>query len=110
MISAARTNGQSINMDNIAAEIVQQLQRADGLKPVSNAETIALNGVQGRSVMLESTSPFPAANGQQQLERDWLVAFPQNANTVIFFIFIAPQSDFGRFRPTYEAMLKSLKF
>jgi hypothetical protein len=110
LISAAKTNGQRISMDDITAELVQQLQRSHGVKPVSNAEPISVSGVQGRSVMMQSASPFPAASGQQQLERDWLVAAPQSNDVVIFFIFIAPQSDFARFQPTYEAMLKSVQF
>ena len=78
--------------------------------PKRNAEPIGVSGVQGRSVMMQSVSPFPSANGQQQLERDWLVAVPQSADVVIFFLFVAPQSDFARFQPTYEAMLKSVRF
>jgi hypothetical protein len=110
LLNAAKTNGQRISMDDITAELVQQLQRTHGVKPVSNVEPIGVNGVQGRSVMMQSASPFPSANGQQQIERDWLVAIPQSNDVVIFFIFIAPQSDFARFQPTYEAMLKSVQF
>jgi hypothetical protein len=97
-------------MDDITAELVQQLERTHGVKPVSSAEPISVNGVQGRSVMMQSVSPFPSASGQQQLERDWLVAFPQSTDTVIFFVFVAPQSEFDRFQPTYEAMLRSVRF
>ena len=110
LINAAKTNGQHISMDNITAELVQQLQRTHGVRPVSKAEVVGVNGVEGRSVMMQSTSPFPSANGEQQVERDWLVTVPQANDTVVFFIFVAPQSEFGRFQPTYEAMLKSLRF
>jgi len=77
---------------------------------VGDAQTISVNGVQGRSVTLQSTSPFPAANGQPQKERDWLVTVPQRDGSVIFMIFVAPESEFARFEPTYQAMLKSLQF
>jgi hypothetical protein len=110
LINAARTNGQRIDIDDITAELVQQLQRSHGVKPVSNAEPIGVNGAQGRSVMLQSVSPFPSTNGQQQLERDWLAVFPQSTDMVIFFILVAPQSEFARFQPTYEVMLKSVQF
>jgi hypothetical protein len=110
LIGAAKTNGQPVSMDVITSELVQQLQRTDGLKPVSNAEVLDVNGVQGRSVMMQSTSPFPSANGQPQIERDWLAVVPQSKDLVLFFIFVAPQPEFGRFEPTYEAMLKSLRF
>ena len=36
--------------------------------PVSSAGSISVNGVQGRSVMMQSVSPFPSAIGQQQLD------------------------------------------
>ena len=110
LLNAAKTNGQRINMDDITSELVQQLERTHGVRLVSNAETISVSGAQGRSVMMQSASPFPSANGQKQLERDWLVAFPQSNEVVIFFIFVAPEPEFARFQPTYEAMLKSVKF
>lgn len=110
LINAAKTNGQRINMDDITAELVQQLERSHGVKAASNAEPVSVSGVQGRSVMMQSTSPFPSANGQPQVERDWLVTVPQSSDVVLFFIFVAPQSDFARFQPTYQAMLKSVQF
>jgi beta-barrel assembly-enhancing protease len=110
LLNAAKTNGQRISMDDITSELVQQLQRSHGVKPVGAAETITVNGVRGRSVMMQSASPFSSANGQQQIERDWLVAVPQSSDVVIFFIFVAPQPEFARFQPTYEAMLRSVRF
>jgi predicted Zn-dependent protease len=108
MINAANTNGQGGSIDDFTAQLVQQLQQSNGVKPVSKAQPISVAGVQGRSVMMESVSPFPSANGQQ-VERDWLVTVPQN-QALIFFVFIAPQSEFNRFQPTYAAMLKSVQF
>ncbi|HKD01243.1 MAG TPA: M48 family metallopeptidase [Terriglobales bacterium] len=110
LINAAKANGQGINLDDTTVELVQHLQRTHGVKPVSNAEAIAVNGVQGRSVMMQSVSPFPSANGQQQLERDWLVVLQRSPDVMMFFVFVAPQSDFARFQPTYEAMLKTVQF
>ena len=63
----------------------------------------------GRSKMFQSNAPFPGANGQPQLERDWLVAVPQRDGSVIFMIFVAPQSEFAQFESAYEAMLKSVE-
>jgi len=67
-------------------------------------------GAQGGSVNLHSFSPFPASNGQPQREQDWLVTIPQPSGSVIFMMFVAPQAQFDRFKPTYEAMLKSVQF
>jgi hypothetical protein len=77
---------------------------------VSEVRPIDVSGSQGRSVMLQSSSPFPSANGQPQKEQDWLVTVPQRNGSVIFIVFVAPQSDFARFQPTYETMLKSVHF
>ena len=109
LINAASTGGQRLSIDDITTQIVQDLQRSNGIKPVGNAQAIGVNGIQGRSVMMQSVSPFPSANGQQ-LERDWLVALPQPNDAVVFFVFVAPQSEFNHFQPTYEAMLKSVQF
>ena len=108
MINAANTNGQQGSIDDFTAQLVQQLQQSNGVKPVSKAQPIGVAGVQGRSIMMESVSPFSSSNGEQA-ERDWLVTVPQS-QALIFFVFVAPKSEFNRFQPTYEAMLKSVKF
>lgn len=78
--------------------------------PVGNTQPITVAGIEGRSVTLQSISPFSAASGQSQKERDWLVTVPQRDGSVIFMVFVAPQSEFDRFQPTYEAMLNSMRF
>ena len=109
LINAAKTGGQGMSLDNITAQLVQDMQKSAGVKPMSSAQKIGVNGIQGRSVMMQSVSPFPSQSGEQA-ERDWLVALPQSNDMVIFFVFVAPQSEFARFQPTYEAMLKSVTF
>jgi hypothetical protein len=52
----------------------------------------------------------PGANGQAQNERDVLVTVPLNDGSLIYMIFIAPESEVNRFQPTYTAMLKSVQF
>jgi hypothetical protein len=78
--------------------------------PVGDAQPIAVAGAQGRSVDMQSTSPFPDAKGRPQRERDWLVTVTRPKGVVLYFLFIAPQSEFERFRPSYEKMLSSLQF
>jgi len=106
----ALPNGERISIDDVTRQLVQDMQQNNGLQPVGEAQPITVGGVQGRSVTLQSTSPFPDANGQPQVERDWLVTVPQHNGSVIFMIFVAPESAFTRFQPTYEAMLKSAQF
>lgn len=98
-----------MSIDNVTHQLVEDLQQNHGLQPVSDAQPINVSGIQDRSVMLQSSSPFPNAVGQPQKERDWLVAVPQRDGSVIIML-VAPQSDFARFQSTYEAMLKSVQF
>jgi hypothetical protein len=106
----APPNGERMSIDDITRELVKDMEQNETLQPVGDLQPITVAGTQGRSVMLQSISPFPAANGQSQKERDWLVTVPQRDGSVIFMVFVAPQSDFDRFQPTYEVMLKSLRF
>ena len=106
----ASPNGERMSIDDVTRQLVEDLQQNHGLQPVSDVQPIKVSGIQGRSVILQSSSPFPNAVGQAQKERDWLVAVPQRDGSVIIMLFVAPESDFARFQPTYEAMLKSVQF
>ncbi|HEX3373492.1 MAG TPA: M48 family metallopeptidase [Edaphobacter sp.] len=105
----APPHGGSANIDDVTSELVKQMKQNNGLQVLSNAEPITVNGIQGRSVLLETTSPFLNANGQQQKENDWLVTVPQHDGSVIFMVFVAPQTEFSRLEPTYRAMLRSMQ-
>jgi len=104
------TKGEPLSIDDVTSQLVKDMEQNEALQPVGDAKAISVAGVEGRSVMLQSVSPFPTPNGQSQKEHDWLVTIPQNGGAVIFMVFVAPQSQFEQFRPTYEAMLKSVKF
>ncbi len=108
--SAAPPNGQRMSLDEITRSLVDEMQQKNNLRPVGNTQSISINGIQGRSLALESTSPFVTANGQQQPERDWLVTIPRPDSSVVYFVFVAPRAEFDRFRPTFENMLRSVQF
>jgi beta-barrel assembly-enhancing protease len=101
---------QARNLDQLTAELVRALQNGGDLSPVGNAQPITVAGVQGRSIAMQSTSPFTDANGRPQKERDWLVTAARSRGSMVYFVFVAPQSQFERFRPTYENMLRSVQF
>ena len=105
----AAPRGARTSIDDVTAQLVQQMQQNNGLEPLGRAQPITVAGVEGRSIMLKSTSPFQGPNGQPQQERDWLVTVPQRDGSIIFMIFIAPESDFRRLEPTYQAMLQSMQ-
>ncbi|HXJ93592.1 MAG TPA: M48 family metallopeptidase [Terriglobia bacterium] len=111
MVSGVRAqNGQAMNIDQRTAELVRAFQSSGDFSQVAKAQPITVSGVQGRSVIIQSTSPFPDANGQPQKERDWLVTAPHPRGALVYFVFVAPQSEFERFRPTFESMLRSVQF
>lgn len=111
LVNAVKTkDSRAVNIDQLTGDLIRAMQSGGNVTPVGNASAITVAGVQGRSIAMQSTSPFPDVNGQAQKERDWLVTVPRSDGTLFYFVFIAPQSQFDRFRPSYESMLKSLQF
>jgi len=98
-------------IDQVTAEIVRSLQGGGSdLKAIGDPTAINVAGVRGRSVIMQSTSPFVDPNGQSQKERDWLVTIPRQDGSVFYLVFVAPESEFKNFQPTFEKMLQSVKF
>jgi hypothetical protein len=101
--------GQQMSIDDMTRLLIQQIQQNNELEPLGKPEPLAVGGIEGRSTLLRSPSPVPGANGKTQPERDWLVTVPRR-DGLIFMIFIAPEADYTRFQPTFEAMVKSVQF
>ena len=99
-----------MTIGEVTRQLVQDMEQKEALQQVGEAQPMTVAGIEGRLVILRSTSPIAGANGHSQAERDWLVTVPQRDGSVIFIVFVAPQSQFERFQPTYEAMLKSVQF
>jgi len=111
VINGVRPQNGSGDIDQITSQLIQQMQQGGGdLQQVGSTQPITVGGIRGRSVNMESTSPFPAANGQPQKERDWLVTLPQRDGSVVYLVFVAPKSEFSQFKPTFDNMLRSLQF
>ena len=106
----APPKGKRISIDEVTRQLVQDLEQNEAMQQVDDAQAIIVGGIEGRSVTLHSISPFPSASGHSQKERDWLVTVPQHDGSVIFMVFMAPESQFERFQATYEEMLKSVQF
>ena len=54
------------------------------------------------------TSPGKVQGGRAVSERDWLVTFQRSDGNLLYLVFISPDQDFGKLRPTFEEMLKSV--
>ena len=111
VLNAVTPKDKSMTIDQVTDEIVRSLQSGGGdLQPLGKATEIRVAGTRGRSVNLQSTSPFPNAKGQPQKERDRLVTIPRQDGVVLFIVFVAPESDLNRLSPTFERMLRSVQF
>ena len=111
VVNGVASQGKTVNIDQATADIVRNLQSGGGdLQTLSKATIVRVAGVRGRSVNMQSTSPFPDANGQTQKERDRLVTIPRPDGSVVFFVFVAPEAEYARLSPTFDKMLKSVKF
>ena len=102
--------GQRLSIDEMTTLLIQRIGESNELEVLDKTKKITVGGVEARATVLQSPSPFPDASGQPQKEQDWLITVPRTDGSMIFMIFVAPQSDFARFQPTYEAMLKSAQF
>lgn len=102
--------GQRVSIDDMTVQLIKQIQQSNELEQLGDPQPLTVGGVEGRSTFLRSPSPFPDSNGQTQPERDWLVTVPMRDGSMIFMIFVAPQADFDRLQPTYQAMAKSVQF
>jgi hypothetical protein len=103
-------HGQQASIDDLTGRLIQQLQQNNQLEQLSKSQVITVGGMEGRSTLLRSSSPFPDANGDTQTERDWLVTVALNDGSLKYMIFVTPEADFSRLRPTFDAMLRSAQF
>ncbi|MFP5235960.1 MAG: M48 family metalloprotease [Acidobacteriota bacterium] len=95
--------GKKLSNHQAFSALLAELARDNpGLKPGS-VSTITVGGVKAESA--ESTIP---AAGKGSSERDWIVGVPAQG-AMRYFVFVAPDSDFAKGRPTFERILKSIR-
>ncbi len=109
-IDVVPSQDRQVNVDEITEDLVRNFQSQGDMRSVGSPQPITVNGVQGRSAVMQSMSPFPDDQGNPQKERDWLVVVPRGDGSALYLVFVAPQSQFERFRPAFENMLKSVRF
>ncbi len=101
---------QGMTVDDVTTRLVEQMQQNNGAQLFRSAQAIKVGNLEGRSVILQTTSPFPGSDGKPQKERDWLVTVPQRDGSLIFMVFVAPEAHFTQFQPTFQSMLNSAVF
>lgn len=75
-----------------------------GMQPES-ITTLDVSGQKAQTVQSVSAR----ANGGRG-EHDWVVGVPSGDNTLRYFVFVCPEPEFDQLRPTFEHILKSIKF
>lgn len=78
------------------------------MRVAGDPKNMEVNGVQGRSVYLQGSSPL-MLNGQPLPERDWLVTLPRPDGSLMYLVFVSPERDFDQLHPTYQKMLESVQ-
>jgi hypothetical protein len=78
-------------------------------KQLGHDETIRIHGVSGRSVDLIGSSPLKDDQGKPLQDRDWVVTILRRAGTLLYLVFISPGKDFGKMRPAFESMLRTIQ-
>ena len=97
------------SLEEATQQLIQGLQQSNpDLQQQGSFRSIRVNGVPARSADLMGNSPV-ARDGQPEREHDWLVTLPVQENSLLYVIFIAPERDFDRLRPTFDKMLSSLQ-
>jgi Zn-dependent protease with chaperone function len=86
-------------------QLLAQIRRDNPELQPGAAGDVIVNNVRGRSVEAINTSGGTGANA----EHDWLVALPQSDGSLRYVVFVAPEADFNKLRPTFEQVLRSLK-
>jgi Zn-dependent protease with chaperone function len=110
MISGYQPEDPNASLDQNTHELINSLRQSNpDLRQIGNDEGIRVNGVAGRSADLIGVSPLQDRRGTSVRERDWLVTMKRSDGNVIYLIFIAPDPEFGRLRPTFEEMLRSFR-
>jgi hypothetical protein len=109
MIANYQPEGSGGGLDTATQELLNSLRQSNpDLKQIGHAETIRVNGAEGRSVDLIGSSPIKDTQGKALEERDWVVTMQRKDGTVLYLVFISPDKDFPAMRPAFEAMLRTL--
>ena len=97
---------QSSDLSQATDEIIEDLRASDaGFEPLrGRRRAVQFADQQGESTLLEGASPV-----EQQRELIWLLTTERNGE-FFYAIFVSPENEFNRLKPSYEQVLKSIAF
>ena len=95
-----------VDLPQATDEIIEDLRASNaGLEPLrGQRRTVRFANQQGESLLLEGASPV----GQQR-ELIWLLTTKRDKD-FFYAIFVSPENEFNRLKPSYEKVLKSIAF
>jgi hypothetical protein len=97
---------QAADMGAATRQLIASIQQGNsGLKAVTDVDEIRVNQRDARSVEFQNQG----ASADGGTEHDWLVTVLRDDGSLIYLVFVAPQKDFERLRPTFEQMLRTFK-
>jgi Zn-dependent protease with chaperone function len=109
IVSGVRPEADGKSLDQITQDLLDSLRRSNpGLRVSGERNDVQVNGERGKSVYLVGDSPVPGTSGPVR-ERDWLVTLQRRENSVLYIVFISPDTNFGRMAPAFEKMLRSVR-
>ncbi len=96
--------GQSGSLRSQTQALVDSLRQSNPqMRTAGNYQSVRVAGISGGSVWLENQ------NVQGQAERDRLLAFPRQDGSLLYFIFIAPSRQYGRYSANFDRILNSVR-
>lgn len=105
IVSTAQPPSGRVSLDSDTRQLLQSMaQQNPGMQVVEPSQRITLNGSAALVTKLKSQSPF--ANNS---EIDVVITVDRG-NSLFSLICVAPESDYPRFEPLYQQMVRSVRF
>lgn len=106
MISYYLPQGDNINLRQDTADLIRQLQRANPSMEVGgrSSQNVQVGGQNGLATTISSQSPY-----QGETEHDTLITVARPEG-LFYMIFITPAREAGNLQPTFENILRSVRF
>lgn len=110
IVSIYQPENPAAGLDANTHELIASLKQSNpDLKLIGRDEDIRVNSVAGKSSDLIGSSPIKDGQGNVTRERDWLVTFSRRDGSLLYVVFISPDPEFGKLRPVFEQMLRSMR-
>lgn len=113
LIDVAKVNGNGItdgdSLLNATTQLAQRLsEQNSGMQQSGQVRTMSIGGQGANAVEFRGRSPV-IQNGNPVNEHDWLVTVARPDGDITYMVFVSPEQDFARLRPTFVSMMNSFR-